>query len=135
MKVNTNSNKMFTEVDAFMTQVETILQNNTTSETISSALGLEMASFTSATPIPALDAIHEKVLTIRAEVGARQNRVELMGNRLSIQEVNVTKQMSLNEDTDYAKAITDMATTESIHQAALSVGAKIIQQTLVDFIR
>jgi len=47
----------------------------------------------------------------------------------------VTKQKSKNEDTDYAETITKMTTQEAIHQAALSVGAKIIQQTLVDFIR
>ena len=72
---------------------------------------------------------------MRAVVGARQNRLELMGNRLSSQEINVTKQLSENEDTDYSKAITELTTAESIHQASLSVGAKIIQQTLVDFIR
>lgn len=76
-----------------------------------------------------------QVLNIRADVGARQNRVELMTNRLDIQEINVTKQKSDNEDVDYAETITQMATQESIHQAALSVGAKIIQQTLVDFMR
>lgn len=58
-----------------------------------------------------------------------------MTNRLALHETNVTKQLSENEDVDYAKAITEMITAESIHQAALSVGAKIIQQTLVDFIR
>lgn len=79
--------------------------------------------------------LQAKVLDARADVGARMNRVELMTNRLDIQEVNTTKQKSLNEDTDYAETITHMTTQESIHQAALSVGAKIIQQTLVDFIR
>ena len=63
------------------------------------------------------------------------NRLEMMENRLDIQFVNVTKQKSNNEDVDYAEAITQMVTAESIHQAALSTGAKIIQQTLVDFIR
>ena len=74
------------------------------------------------------------VLTERANIGAKQNRAELLGNRLSTQEVNVTKQMSNNEDTDYAKAITEMTTAEAIHQASLSVGSKIIKQTLVDFL-
>ncbi|MEK4228424.1 flagellar hook-associated protein FlgL [Solibacillus sp. FSL H8-0538] len=74
------------------------------------------------------------VLEVRADVGAKQNRTELLSNRFAIQEVNVTKQMSLNEDVDYAEAITEMTTQESIHQAALSVGAKIIRQTLVDFL-
>ena len=82
-----------------------------------------------------ISALQAKVLDARADVGARMNRVELMTNRLDIQEINTTKQKSLNEDTDYAETITHMTTQESIHQAALSVGAKIIQQTLVDFIR
>lgn len=133
MQVNTRGDDYFKEIDSFMSQVETTLKGPATSEQISSALG---ATFTSGgATIPALDGVHNKTLEMRAVVGARQNRLELMDNRLSMQEVNVTKQMSLNEDTDYSKAITDMATTESIHQAALSVGSKIIQQTLVDFIR
>ena len=74
------------------------------------------------------------VLDTLAEIGARQNRIDTVANRLSIMEVNVTKQMSENEDSDYSKTITDMTTQESIHQAALSVGAKIIQRTLVDFL-
>ncbi|MFG3612561.1 flagellar hook-associated protein FlgL [Rummeliibacillus stabekisii] len=75
------------------------------------------------------------LLTIRADIGARQNRVELMEDRLSSQEIITTKQMSDNEDVDYEKAITDMITQESIHRAALSVGARIIQPSLTDFLR
>ena len=82
-----------------------------------------------------LSSIQSALLVTRAEVGAKQNRVDMMESRLSGLSVNTTKQMSLNEDTDYAKAISDMTVAESIHSAALSVGAKILQQTLVDFIR
>ena len=134
MQVNTQGNEYFKQVDDFMAQLETVLQTNSTSEGISSALGATFATNGGAT-IPALDGITNKVLEMRAEVGAKQNRLELMQNRLEIQEINVTKQLSENEDTDYSKAITEMTTAESIHQASLSVGAKIIQQTLVDFMR
>lgn len=133
MELNTSGNALFKEIDDFMGHVETVLQSDATSEEISSALGLEVTS--GGNNIPALDGLYEKTLTVRAEVGARQNRVEMMENRIDLQKINVTKQMSQNEDTDYAKTITDMVTQESIHQAALSVGAKVIQQTLVDFIR
>lgn len=75
------------------------------------------------------------VLEARAVVGARQNRAELMGNRLDVQEVSARKQMSENEDVDYAEVITEMITQESIHRAALSIGARIIQPSLVDFLR
>lgn len=135
IQINTNGRELFGKIDEFMIGLEGILGDiNSTGVEIGNALGATITGADTST-IPGLDALLEKTLENRASVGAKQNRLELMENRLEIQEVNITKQMSLNEDTDYAKAITDMATTESIHQAALSVGAKIIQQTLVDFIR
>lgn len=133
MNINTQGADLFENIDGFMTHVTTLLESGATGPEIGNALGLEVTN--GANKIPGLDGIYENTLTVRADVGARQNRVEMMENRLSLQEVNVTKQLSKNEDTDYAKTITDMVTQESIHQAALSVGAKIIQQTLVDFIR
>ncbi|MGE7911007.1 flagellar hook-associated protein FlgL [Lysinibacillus xylanilyticus] len=133
MNINTQGADLFENIDGFMTQITTLLESGASGPEIGDALGLEVSN--GANKIPGLDSIYENTLTLRADVGARQNRVEMMENRLSLQEVNVTKQLSANEDTDYAKTITEMVTQESIHQAALSVGAKIIQQTLVDFIR
>lgn len=133
MNINTQGADLFENIDGFMTHVTTLLESGATGSEIGNALGLEVTD--GANKIPGLDGIYENTLAVRADVGARQNRVEMMENRLSLQEINVTKQLSKNEDTDYAKTITDMVTQESIHQAALSVGAKIIQQTLVDFIR
>ncbi|MGZ0087121.1 flagellar hook-associated protein FlgL [Caldibacillus thermoamylovorans] len=75
------------------------------------------------------------LLSARSELGAKQNRVEMMENRLATQEEIATKLMSNNEDIEYEKAITDLITQESVHRAALSVGARIIQPTLVDFLR
>ncbi|WP_039042131.1 flagellar hook-associated protein FlgL [Sporosarcina sp. ZBG7A] len=77
----------------------------------------------------------DALLTERASVGARMNRVELMDNRLEAQEGIAKKQQSLNEDIDYEKVITEMISQESVHRAALSVGARIIQPSLVDFLR
>ena len=77
-----------------------------------------------------IDTNMDAVLTQRADIGARQNRVEMMENRLDSQEINAIKQMSENEDIDYEKVITEMITQESIHRAALSVGARIIQPSL-----
>lgn len=131
MQINTPGNDFFKDVDNFMEEVYSLLKDPTMTGTdISSTLGM-----TAGNNIPGLDAVYEHTLTLRADVGARQNRSEMIGNRLSLQELNVTKQKSENEDTDFAKTITEMITTESIHQASLSVGAKIIQSTLVDFIR
>lgn len=77
----------------------------------------------------------DRFLKVQAEVGAKQNRVEMMEDRLSAQEVISTRILSENEDVDMEKVITEMITQESIHRAALSVGAKIIQPSLMDFLR
>lgn len=82
-----------------------------------------------------LNAQLDIVLGIRADIGARQNRVDMMTERLESLEVTSIKQMSDNEDVNFAKAITELITEESIHRAALSVGARIIQPSLVDFLR
>ncbi|MEK9197482.1 flagellar hook-associated protein FlgL [Ureibacillus sp. 179-F W5.1 NHS] len=129
IQVNTsNGTELFKNVDDLMANISSALDASD-GEEIGNLLG-GLADGTDDT----LSELQNKVLEARADVGARQNRVEMMTNRLSLQEINVTKQMSQNEDVDYAEAITQMITYESIHQASLSVGAKIIQQTLVNFL-
>lgn len=71
----------------------------------------------------------------RSSLGARYNRIELMDSRVSEQEVIATRVMSDNEDIDFEKVITDMKVQESVHRAALSVGSRIIQPSLMDFLR
>jgi flagellar hook-associated protein 3 FlgL len=71
----------------------------------------------------------------RSELGARYNRLELIESRLGTQEVIANSVLSDNEDADIERVITDLKTQESVHRAALSVGARIIQPTLMDFLR
>jgi flagellar hook-associated protein 3 FlgL len=75
------------------------------------------------------------LLNARAELGARLNRVELMKERIDQQEVIAHRILSDNEDADIERVITDLKTQESVHRAALGVGARIIQPTLLDFLR
>ncbi|MGV2621480.1 UNVERIFIED_CONTAM: flagellar hook-associated protein FlgL [Halobacillus marinus] len=75
------------------------------------------------------------IVNERADLGARMNRVELIEDRLETQKISATKMMSDNEDADIEKVITNLKTQESIHRAAMGVGARIIQPTLMDFLR
>ncbi|UVI29896.1 flagellar hook-associated protein FlgL [Paenibacillus spongiae] len=77
----------------------------------------------------------DKILNARSEVGARVNRVELMQNRLQDLELNLTDMKSKTEDADFEKLLIESKVNESIYQASLSVGAKVISPTLVDFLR
>lgn len=85
--------------------------------------------------IDELDASFQNVVNARTEVGSRMNRLELVENRLADQKLVATKTLSDNEDVDYAEAITNLITQESLHRAALSAGSRIIQPSLVDFLR
>ncbi|MBY0025826.1 flagellar hook-associated protein FlgL [Priestia aryabhattai] len=82
-----------------------------------------------------LDTQISTLLAERSELGARSNRLELIGNRLDSQEITATKVLSDNEDAEIEKVITDLTVQESLHRAALGVGAQIIQPTLLDFLR
>lgn len=85
--------------------------------------------------LTSLDTHINNVLNTRAELGARQNRIEMMEDRVDEQEVIAQRIVSDNEDADIERVITDLKTQESVHRAALGVGSRIIQPTLMDFLR
>ncbi|KGX86313.1 flagellar hook-associated protein FlgL [Pontibacillus litoralis] len=77
----------------------------------------------------------DNFVNARADLGARMNRVELMEKRVSLNEVTATKNLSGAEDADITKVIMNLKIQESVHRATLSAGSRIIQPTLVDFLR
>lgn len=82
-----------------------------------------------------IDTRVETILSARSEIGAKTNRVELMQDRLSDLNINLTELQAKTEDADYEGLIMESKIQENIYNASLSVGAKIISTTLVDFIR
>ncbi|WP_206098576.1 flagellar hook-associated protein FlgL [Paenibacillus montanisoli] len=77
----------------------------------------------------------DKILNVRAEVGARSNRIDLMDARIKDLNVNMTELNSKIEDADMAETITKLQEDQNVYQASLSVGAKIIQPSLLDYLR
>ncbi|ADH98548.1 flagellar hook-associated protein 3 [[Bacillus] selenitireducens MLS10] len=71
----------------------------------------------------------------RAELGARVNRVEMVDQRVQQQQVIAQRIMSDNEDAEMERVITEMLSQENVHRAALSATGRIIQPTLMDFLR
>lgn len=71
----------------------------------------------------------------RSDLGARYNRLELLESRIQYQEDLAAKALSDNEDVDLEKIITDYSNQKAVHEAALTVGANLIQRSLVDFLR
>lgn len=82
-----------------------------------------------------IDSKMTNITNARSAIGARYNRIELMDSRLAEQEVVASRILSENEDVDFEKVVTELTVQETVHKAALSVGSRIIQPTLMDFLR
>jgi len=76
----------------------------------------------------------DNVLRVRADVGARVNRLELTSKRLMNDSTNFTKLMSENENVDIAETIMNLKNEENVYRASLAGGARIIMPSLVDFL-
>ncbi len=77
---------------------------------------------------------HEQVLGVRAEVGAKMNRLELTEKKLGVQINSVKELLSYNEDVDIAEITMHISTAENVYVSSLMIGAKVIQPTLVQFL-
>lgn len=76
------------------------------------------------------DRVNEAV----ADLGSRYVRLELTENRLSNQKVDFEDLLSQNEDVDIAETIVKYTAAETIYNASLSAAAKVVQNTLLDFL-
>lgn len=77
----------------------------------------------------------DKILSVRADIGARVNRMELVKERILDDTLTFTKLLSQNEGADMAEVIMKLQNEENVYRAALAVGSKVIQPTLIDFLR
>jgi flagellar hook-associated protein 3 FlgL len=82
-----------------------------------------------------LDKHIDRVLDVRSEIGGKVNRINLTVNRLGEDFNNFTDLLSSNEDIDIAEVMVKMKAQEMIYNASLMSSSKIIQPSLLDFIR
>jgi flagellar hook-associated protein 3 FlgL len=87
------------------------------------------------TDIQRLDANMDTLNSLRADVGAKLNRLSLAGSRLQTLEGDTTQQLSNVQDADIAETITAYSTQQAAYDAALRAGANIVQSSLLDFLR
>lgn len=75
------------------------------------------------------------LLNVRADIGARSNRLDLIDNRNKDLNQNLTELDSRTEDADMAETIMKLKADQNVYQSSLSTGAKIIQPSLIDYLR
>jgi flagellar hook-associated protein 3 FlgL len=85
--------------------------------------------------IDKLDGHFDVMSAERSEIGASYNRLEMIDARIQDQEIIASRILSENEDADIERVITDLTIQESIHRASLAVSSRIIQPSLIDFLR
>ena len=108
---------LFTNLNTLSTQIRT-----GTSNTIDAA-------------VTALDTRTTTVQARLADVGARTNRVDAMKTRNGDDALSLKANLSDVEDVDLPKALMDMQMQQVAYQAALQTTAKVIQPSLVDFLK
>jgi flagellar hook-associated protein 3 FlgL len=88
-----------------------------------------------ATDLPGVDAALDTVLTTRATVGAKVNRLEAAQSRQQELQARITELLAKTEDTDYTAAISDFTQQQTVYQASLQTAAKTLQPSLMDYLR
>jgi flagellar hook-associated protein 3 FlgL len=87
------------------------------------------------TDITRLDANLDALNDVRADVGARTNRLTIAAGRLSALEQNSIELLSNVQDADTVKTLIDYTTQQSAYNMALKAGANVVQTSLMDFLR
>lgn len=85
--------------------------------------------------IEKFDKIQGKLLTLMADVGGRQTRLDLMDSRNEDENLNLSELQTKTIGIDQAEVITLYKMAETTYNACLQVGAEIIQLSLVDYLR
>lgn len=87
------------------------------------------------TDLTALDAVGARMTTALTDVGARYNRLERAVTAVETRTDDLSISLSTIEDIDLAKTIYDLNVAQLSYQGALQSTAKVIQPSLMDFLR
>lgn len=75
------------------------------------------------------------LLKIRSEVGAKQNRMESAKEKNEAENISMTEVLSKTEDIDFTEKIMEYSVMQTVYQASLQTSAKVIQPSLLDYLR
>ena len=81
------------------------------------------------------DQLHGRLVAMRAKVGSRVQGIENAINTLERQNITHAELSSSIEDADMAQVVSDLAKEETIFRSALASSHKLIQPTLLDYLK
>jgi flagellar hook-associated protein 3 FlgL len=122
LQINVDPANVFTQqLFDDLNKLSTNLGNGSDGQTISGSLN-------------DIDTHLNQLSSAQSDLGARENRISLITNRLQDQQQIANTIMSNNEDADFETTLVNYQQQQATYTAALSVGAKSMQKTLVDFL-
>ncbi len=81
-----------------------------------------------------LDQQLDRVLGYQAEIGAKDNRLNVALKKNESETLNMTELLSNAEDIDFAEKVMEFSMMETIYNASLQTGAKILRPSLLDYL-
>ncbi len=124
VEVNQDGHRLFqgeTDVFAALVDLRDALKNNDTD----AINGL----------ITTIGSANTHITALQGDLGARQQRLELARNQLELTKTQLDGLVAGIEDADLPQVMTEMNLAQTALQAGLQTGAKVMQTTLVDFLR
>lgn len=82
-----------------------------------------------------LTADQDLILQTRATTGAKANRLNLVKETLATQETNLQESLSSLQSADITITVTELASRMLTYQASLASATKVLQMSLVNFLR
>ena len=134
VRVDSNGSKIYgPDANSVFTLIDNI-SNALDSSTGVAAVGAT-ATTTASDFLSAVDDRLTTVIAAQSDNGVRQAQIESAGAGLVTKAGTLEAQRSGLEDADLGQAVLDLKLQEVSYQAALSVTAKVLQHTLMDFLR
>lgn len=84
--------------------------------------------------ITTLEDASELLLRARADVGAREQRFEVVNQRQEDEKTNLTQHLSLTNDLDYSRGVMELQQLMNSLEASLRLAAKVLPMNLADFL-
>lgn len=84
--------------------------------------------------LASVDLVVSNLLKLRAEVGAKQNRMDSAQTRNEDENSNMTDILSKTEDIDFTEKTIQYSMAQTVYSAALQVSAKVLPKTLMDYL-
>jgi flagellar hook-associated protein 3 FlgL len=92
------------------------------------------ARWLSSDGITATDKAHYQVIEAQTTAAARQNVYDSVSTMLDKQKEVITEDISNASDADVARLAIDLMTMQTIYNMSLSVGSRILPQSLADYL-